>query len=89
MDIEQASENVKEKLSKVLKKKAEETVSINKEGTKWVAHVEVLEEVFLPEHPESRSMSDIIGLYEVQLSESGDIIGWKKLKSRKRENLSG
>ena len=88
MNAEEVSERIKDKLSKVLKKKAEKTVSIQRDKEKWTAKVEVLEEVYLPGQPEIMSMNDIIGLYDVQMSGKGELLGWKRLETRQRGKTS-
>jgi hypothetical protein len=84
-DIKRASEFAKRKLSEALEKKASSTVSISKEGNEWTAMVEVIEEEYLP-GKNVRSMNDIIGIYEVKLGNSGELISWLKKSSRKRGN---
>jgi hypothetical protein len=81
--IKNASENAKRRLSDALSKKANSTVSITKEGEGWNAVVEIIDEEFLPDM-NVKSMNDIIGIYEVKLSKSGDLMGWTKVNSKRR-----
>jgi hypothetical protein len=84
LDIGRASEIVKKKIGEALNKKPNATISISKEGDDWKAIVEILEEEYLP-GKNLQSMSDIIGVYEVQMSSKGDhLINWTKKSSRKR-----
>lgn len=83
MDIRQASEQAKKRISEALDKKAENTNSISKEGNEWSAMVEVLEEEYIPGMG-LKSMNDLLGIYEVRLNEKGELEGWNKRASRKR-----
>lgn len=86
-DIKKMSEIAKKKLTETLNKKAESTISISKEGNEWVAKIEVLEEEYLPAM-NLRSMNDIIGIYEVKLSNKGELLNWNKKSSRKRSEIT-
>ena len=85
-DIKKMSEIAKKKLEETLDKKTESTISISKEGNEWIANVEVLEEEYIPAM-NLRSMNDIIGIYEIRLSNKGELLNWDKKSSRKRGEL--
>jgi hypothetical protein len=87
MDIKEASEVAMEELAEATGKKAESTVSISKEGENWQATIEIIDEEYLPGQ-NLKSMSDIIGVYEVTLESSGKLINWTKKNSRRRGNVS-
>jgi hypothetical protein len=87
MDIKLASKTAKEKLSDALNKKANTVVSVSKEGDIWNAVIEIIDEEYLP-GKNLDSMSDIIGVYDVKLSDKGELLSWNKKSSRKRGNTS-
>jgi len=82
-DIKRMSEKAKKALSEALNKNTESTISISKEGNEWLASVEVLEEEYIP-GMNMKSMSDIIGVYELKLSNKGELLSWNKKSSRRR-----
>jgi hypothetical protein len=83
MEIKEVSEIAKKKLGETLNKTPNAVVSISKKTDSWSAIIEVVEEEFLPGR-DLRSMGDIIGVYEVSLSNNGEILGWTKKSSHKR-----
>jgi hypothetical protein len=86
MDLKQASELVKQKLSDALEKKANATISIEKQTDYWLASVEIIEEEYLPGHNQ-RSMNDLIALYEVHLSYTGELLKWIRKRAYKRGEI--
>jgi hypothetical protein len=87
MDIKLATKTAKEKLSDALNKKANTVVSVSKEGDNWNVVIEIIDEEYLP-GKNLNSMSDIIGVYDVKLSDKGELLSWNKKSSRKRGNTS-
>lgn len=85
-EAKEISEIAKKKLSEVLNKKAENTISISKEGESWKAQIEVVEEEYLPGQ-NLKSMSDIIAIYEVKISNTGKLLSWNKKTFRKRGDI--
>lgn len=83
MDIKQVSEKAKEKLAEALQKKANAAISVSKEADYWLVAVEIIEEEYLPGKNLS-SMNDILAVYEVKLSDAGELLGWTKKSSHKR-----
>jgi hypothetical protein len=82
-DIKEAADSIKQKVALALDKKPNATISINKEGDTWRADVEVVEEEYLPGQ-NIKSMNDILGLYDVVMDSSGNILNWTKKKAYKR-----
>jgi len=80
------SELARKNLSNALNKKAESVISISKQEGGWVSEIEVIDEEYLPEI-ELKSMNDIIGTYEVQLDDKGELVSWNKKSSRKRGEI--
>jgi hypothetical protein len=86
-DIKLASKTAKVKLSDAIDKKASAVVSASKEGDVWNVIVEMIDEEYLP-GKNFDSMSDIIGVYDVKLSNKGELLSWTKKNSRRRGNTS-
>jgi len=84
MNLKQASKKAMQELGEALGKKAEATTSISREGENWKATVEVVDEVYLPDQKDVRSMNDMIGVYEISLSAQGELLNWTRINSRKR-----
>jgi hypothetical protein len=83
MNLKEASEMIKKKLSDALGRKPESTISISKEGDVWVAEVGMIDEEYLPGKDLS-SMNDIIGIYSVKMDSNGELINWSKKRSHQR-----
>jgi hypothetical protein len=88
LDIKQASKTAKEKLAEALDKKANTVVSVSKEGENWEAIIEIIDEEYLP-GKNLESMNDIIGVYDVKMSDKGELLSWNKKSSRRRGNTVG
>jgi hypothetical protein len=86
MDLKRASELAKKKLSEALDKRANATISIEHQGDHWLATVEVVEEEYLPGQ-NLKSMNDILGVYEVKLSDTGKLLKWTRKTSYKRAEI--
>jgi hypothetical protein len=80
------SELARKKLSEALNKNAESVVSISKSEDGWSVVLEVIDEDYLPEI-KMKSMNDIIGTYEIQLDDKGELISWNRKSSRKRGDI--
>ena len=87
MNLKQASEMAKKRLAEAIHKKANAVNSIAKEGDTWIATVEMVDEVYLPEQ-NFNSMNDVIGVYDITLSSSGELLSWNKRSSRRRGDIS-
>jgi hypothetical protein len=87
LDIKQASKTAKDKLAEALDKKANTVVSVSKEGENWDVIIEIIDEEYLP-GKNLESMNDIIGMYDVKMSDKGELLSWNKKSSRRRGNTS-
>ena len=67
----------------VLNKKVESVVSMLKEEKGWKAVIEVLERKAVPD------TQDLIGRYELTLNEEGDLLGYKQVLVRRRQDRLG
>jgi hypothetical protein len=85
MNLKEASETIKKNLSETLDKPSNGTTSISKEDSNWTALVEVIEEEYLP-GTSLKSMNDIIAVYDVMMSDKGEILSYTKKSTHKRGN---
>lgn len=79
--IEELSENILAAAKRVLQGKVPESVvSVEKakDKTGWKALVEVLERKAVPDS------QDLIGVYEMEVGADGEILGYKKVKAKRR-----
>jgi hypothetical protein len=60
-------------------------VKLQKDEDKWVSKIEVIEE---SEYVRKFGKTDIVGLYELEISLSGDVLGFKRLLLRERSDLN-
>jgi len=60
-------------------------IEIQKKDDKWVSNFEIIEE---SEYVRKLGKTDIIGLYEVEISLDGQILGYKRLIVRERSDIS-
>jgi hypothetical protein len=86
LDLKGASELAKKKLSEALGKPANATISIEDEGEFWLAVVEIVEEEYLPGQ-NLKSMNDLLGVYEVKLGKTGNLLKWTRKNSYKRAEV--
>lgn len=68
-------------LEKLLNKKPESVLSVNKEGKEWKVIAEVLERRAVPD------TQDILGRYELRLDEKGELLGYKQVLTKRRADL--
>ena len=68
---------------KALNKKAESVVSMSREAKGWKAVVEVLERKSVPD------TQDLLGRYELTLNEAGELLGYKQVLVRRRQDRLG
>jgi len=67
----------------VLDKKLETVVSMSKEEKGWKAVVEALERKAVPD------TQDLLGRYELTFSEDGELLGYKQVLIRRRQDRLG
>jgi hypothetical protein len=60
-------------------------IEIQKVEDGWLAKLEIIEE---SEYVRSLGKSDIIGLYEVHISDAGEVMEFKRLLLRERNNIN-
>ncbi|RJR06520.1 hypothetical protein C4588_07670 [Candidatus Parcubacteria bacterium] len=59
-------------------------VELQKNEDRWISNIEIIEE---SDYVRRLGKTDIIGLYEVEISFTGEVLGYKRLLLRERGNL--
>lgn len=78
MAIKDIAEKAKKELAGLTGFKSPSVIGIKKEGNKHVVTVEIVEKTSIPDG------MDILGSYEVEVSEKGNVLGYKRTGLRKR-----
>lgn len=60
-------------------------VELQKKEDNWISYIEIIEE---SDYVRKFGKTDIIGLYEVEISFTGEIMGYKRLLLRERSDLN-
>lgn len=60
-------------------------IELQKKDDKWISDFEIIEE---SEYVRKLGKTDIIGLYEVEISLDGEILGYKRLVMRERSDMA-
>jgi hypothetical protein len=79
MDTKRIQQSVEAFVSEVLKK-AGSTICVTKEGKKWKAIVELVEE--------KGFIDDVLGVYEFTLDEQSTVVSYRRLGLRRRSDMS-
>jgi hypothetical protein len=79
--IQTISEKAGQTAEMLLKKDLDSVVSLNKDSDGWLAEVEVLERKSVPD------TQDILGRYEMQFDEEGELLGYKRIMLRRRSDM--
>lgn len=69
-------------IKNVMQKKPESVIGISKEGKNWKVLAEALERKSIPDS------QDLLGIYELLMSETGQLISFKQISRRKRVQIS-
>lgn len=72
-----------EAIQSLVNKKPESVVSISKEAKGWKAVLDVLERRAVPD------TQDLLGRYELTLNEEGELLGYKQVVVRRRQDRLG
>lgn len=80
MEPKEIIEKAKKQLADLTGFKEPAAIGLKKEKEGWVATIEITEKKSIPEG------FDIIGTYEIQLDDKGNLLGYKKFAMRKRMN---
>lgn len=80
-DIMEITEKGRDIMVRLVNKKEPDVVSIAKEGQEWRVIIEVLERKAVPD------TQDILGIYEVLLDDSKELLRYKRIGQRRRATL--
>jgi len=81
IDINEIGRQVPVLMESLLNKKAESITGVIKEGEEWKVQVEVLERKAVPD------TQDILSTYELKLTDSMELTGYKRLGLRHRGEM--
>lgn len=81
MEIRNLVETAKEKLVELTGFNSPKLIGINKEEDGWHITVEIIEK------PSKVINLEILGIYDVQLDGSGNLLGFERIRMRKRSDI--
>ena len=81
MEIKDISKIAKEKLAEFTGFSSPNAIGINKEADIWHVTVEITEK------PSEAVNLEILGIYDVRLDASGNLLGYEKIRMRKRGDI--
>ena len=84
MDFVQIKNVVSEFMNEIFKTTGK-IVELQKNEDRWISKIEIIEE---SDYVRRLGKTDIIGVYEVEISLTGEVIGYKRLLLRERGDLS-
>lgn len=80
METKELLEKAKKELTSLTGFKSPAAIGLRKEGAKWIATIEIVEKISIPEG------MDILGSYEVSLDAKGNILSYERKDLRKRQD---
>lgn len=83
MDIQQLVNDVKTFFQSILQKEAN-VIGVRRREDGWIVQVETIED---SEYQRRRALDDVVGLYEVEVSGKLEIIGYKRIGLRERDEI--
>ena len=83
MDIQQLVNDVKIFFQSVLEKEAN-VIGVRRRENGWIVQVETIED---SDYQRRRALDDVVGLYEVEVSGSLEIVGYKRIVLRERDEI--
>ncbi|OIN98924.1 hypothetical protein AUJ66_00015 [Candidatus Desantisbacteria bacterium CG1_02_38_46] len=81
MEIKDIVETAKEKLMEFTGFSSPNAIGINKEGNEWHITVEIIEK------PSEAVNLEILGIYDVRVDASGNLLGYERMGMRKRGDI--
>lgn len=81
MEIKDIAEIAKEKLVELTGFSSPNVIGINREKDIWHITVEIIEK------PSEAINLEILGIYDVRLDSSGNLLGFERIKMRKRGDV--
>lgn len=81
MEIKDIAETAKEQLAELTGFTSPNAIGINKEGDVWHITIEIIEK------PSEAINLEVLGIYDVRLDISGNLLGYERIKTRKRGDV--
>lgn len=83
MDIQQLVNDVRTFFQSILQKEAN-VIGVKRKENGWMVQVETIED---SDYQRRRALDDIVGLYDVEVSEKLEIVGYKRVGLRERDEI--
>lgn len=83
MDIHQLVSDVKTFFQSVLEKEAN-VIGVKRRENGWIVQVETIED---SDYQRRRALDDVVGIYEVEVSGNLEILGYKRISLRERDEI--
>lgn len=83
MDIRQLVNDVKTFFQSILQKEAN-VIGVRQRENGWIVQVETIED---SDYQRRRALDDVVGLYEVEVSGNLEILGYKRIGLRERDEI--
>ncbi|HBW38549.1 gas vesicle protein GvpO [Desulfosporosinus sp. BICA1-9] len=83
MDIQQLVNDVKTFFQSILQKEAN-VIGVRRRENGWIVQVETIED---SDYQRRRALDDVVGLYEVEVSGKLEILGYKRIGLRERDEI--
>jgi hypothetical protein len=81
VDIKDIVEIAKQKLAVLTGFSSPNAIGVNREGDTWHITIEITEK------PSEAINLEILGIYDVQLDDSGNLLGYERIRMRKRGDI--
>jgi len=83
MDIQQLVNDVKAFFQSILEKEAN-VIGVRRRENGWIVQVETIED---SDYQRRRALDDVVGLYEVEVDSNLEILGYKRIGLRERDEI--
>jgi hypothetical protein len=83
MDIQQLVNDVKNFFQVVLEKEAN-VIGVKRRENGWIVQVETIED---SDYQRRRALDDVVGIYEVEVNANLEILGYKRISLRERDEI--
>jgi hypothetical protein len=83
VDIQQLVNDVRTFFQSILQKEAN-VIGVKRRENGWIVQVETIED---SDYQRRRALDDVVGLYEVEVSEKLEIVGYKRIGLRERDEI--
>jgi len=84
MDIQKLVNDVRTFFQSVLEKEAN-VIGVKRREDGWMVQVETIED---SDYQRRRALDDVVGIYEVEVSANLEILGYKRISLRERDEIA-